>query len=706
MSADGSTAGDAARKLNPLTSLRFLAAALIVVHHAKGKFGIPESLASSVSFGAGVSFFFVLSGFILTYVHASRPRLEKRRFLLARVARIWPAHVASMALMWLLLPQIFESRFTPGRFLASLAMVHAWIPKSEYFFAFVSASWSISTEFGFYLCFLLLALNWSRTWPLKLCASLAALIAMIALTNHLVGTSPAAESDLLGGLIMCNPITRLFEFTLGMTTAHFWSRWRSRIRVGGAIGTAMEAGAFLLLGVVIFHGIPWAQAAGKMPVPGKAGVAWLAHGGVACWACAILIFVLALERGLISRLLSSSFLVLLGEISYSIYLVHQTVFIFFHTRRQSFEMVPGWLALAWACALTLVISYLVWACIERPCRRFLVGLWPRPSNAVAVELPASMIAPDGVPVNPAWPRLVMPSTIGAVLGLTMLALLAAPAVYLVKFRPTIRTVTIEQARQIIGSDSIGGEDVHFGDAFVLLGASAKRVGDELHLHLLWQATGLQRLDWLAAIHFMDETGRIVAQADHPQDRSNCRVADGTVWDDFVRFPMSRLGGAKAVGLGFLKKDKSWLFADRGTRDMGDRRLSLALPETLAVVPAPAASATSLTGFFEAANATSLVGWVWDSSQPDRRVSVGIYDDATLIATVVADQFRPDLEKGRIGDGRSGFRVATPDALRDGKSHTLHARPVGTEYELRQSPRAAVFGNAQHRTKTTKTEAAP
>ena len=87
---------------------------------------------------------------------------------------------------------------------------------------------------------------------------------------------------------------------------------------------------------------------------------------------------------------------------------------------------------------------------------------PAPAQSYNPDGTPSMIAPDGVPVKPAWPRLVMPSAMGAVFGLGMLALLAAPAVYLVKFRPTIHTVTIEQARQILGSDSIGGEDVHFG----------------------------------------------------------------------------------------------------------------------------------------------------------------------------------------------------------------------------------------------------
>ena len=694
MIASNATSADSTRKLNPLTSMRFIAAALIIVHHARGKFGIPEKFASSVSFGAGVTFFFVLSGFILSYVYASRPKLEKRRFFLARVARIWPAHVAAMGLMWLLLPQIFQSQFTPGHFMASLAMVHGWIPRIDYFFAFVSASWSISTEFGFYLLFLLLIPNLSRTWLVKLGASLIVLIAMIAVTNHLVRVPGAKSSELMIGLIQCNPLARLFEFSLGMATAHLWMKWHRRIRFGKLLGTLLEIAAFLLLGTIVWNGLPWAHAAGKLPFLGGAGVGWLARGGIACGACAIVIFVLALERGWIARLLSTSFLVLLGEISYSLYLVHQTIFIYFDTRRQSFEIIPGWLLFMWACALALVISYLVWLCIEGPCRRFLVGLWPRPSNAVINELPASMIAPDGAPIKPRSPRLVMPSRLGAVIGMALLMGLTAPAVYLVKFRPSIRTVTIEEVRRTLGADTIGETEVRFGDAFVLLGTTAKQVGGDLHIHLLWKSNGRQRLDWLTAVHFLDESGRILAQADHPQDTSAGAIPGDTVWDDFVRFPVARLQGAKTMGIGLLKMNGPWLFADRGMRDMGDRRLLVPLPELARSFTGEKATKTSLAGFFEIANGKNLIGWVWDSANPGQRLEVGIFDGETLIATVVADQFRPDLETGRVGDGRYGFRVPTPPPLLDGNTHVIHARTIGAGYELKQSPRSTSLGAAR------------
>jgi peptidoglycan/LPS O-acetylase OafA/YrhL len=82
-------------KFDALTGLRFLAASLILVHHST-VLRIPIPLWS---FGHGVSLFFVLSGFILAYIY---PRLdsgaEAKRFLILRVARIWPAHAATLLL--------------------------------------------------------------------------------------------------------------------------------------------------------------------------------------------------------------------------------------------------------------------------------------------------------------------------------------------------------------------------------------------------------------------------------------------------------------------------------------------------------------------------------------------------------------------------------------------------------------------------------
>src|SRR5438874_9672096 len=77
--------------LPALTSLRFFLAALVVLRHSNGLFGIPPSFAY-LAFGQSVSGFFVLSGFLLTYRYPALDGPGTRRFLVSRVVRIWPLH--------------------------------------------------------------------------------------------------------------------------------------------------------------------------------------------------------------------------------------------------------------------------------------------------------------------------------------------------------------------------------------------------------------------------------------------------------------------------------------------------------------------------------------------------------------------------------------------------------------------------------------
>ena len=61
------------QKLDVFTSLRFFAAVMIVVYHSNGLFGFSKDRIPILEWCQGVSFFFVLSGFILAYVY---PKLE------------------------------------------------------------------------------------------------------------------------------------------------------------------------------------------------------------------------------------------------------------------------------------------------------------------------------------------------------------------------------------------------------------------------------------------------------------------------------------------------------------------------------------------------------------------------------------------------------------------------------------------------------
>src|SRR4051812_20374502 len=90
-------------KLHALTALRFFAAAMIVMLHAQSYFGTVP-LLGHFTLTQGVCFFFVLSGFILTYAYPALDGKGAARFLVARLARIVPLHLFALLLYVLALP--------------------------------------------------------------------------------------------------------------------------------------------------------------------------------------------------------------------------------------------------------------------------------------------------------------------------------------------------------------------------------------------------------------------------------------------------------------------------------------------------------------------------------------------------------------------------------------------------------------------------
>src|SRR5579864_3761830 len=86
-------------EIKPLTSLRFIAALLVFLHHySMIPYGtMPTSLWETIMVEGhlGVTIFFVLSGFLITYRYFTEPwgeRLNMRQYLVKRVARIYPLY--------------------------------------------------------------------------------------------------------------------------------------------------------------------------------------------------------------------------------------------------------------------------------------------------------------------------------------------------------------------------------------------------------------------------------------------------------------------------------------------------------------------------------------------------------------------------------------------------------------------------------------
>jgi peptidoglycan/LPS O-acetylase OafA/YrhL len=152
-------------RLDALTGLRCFAAVNIVLFH----FSNPQWfgwLAPVVDAGyVSVSYFILLSGFVLAYNYSGRARageLDKVRFWKARFTRIYPIYLLSLLMAWNQLPKEYGSH-THAMYWTGIALtpllLQGWIPAIATFLN--TPAWTMSAEAFYYFIFPWLA-RWKR----------------------------------------------------------------------------------------------------------------------------------------------------------------------------------------------------------------------------------------------------------------------------------------------------------------------------------------------------------------------------------------------------------------------------------------------------------------------------------------------------------------------------------------------------------------
>ena len=116
-------------------------------------------------------------------------------------------------------------------------------------------------------------------------------------------------------------------------------------------------------------------------------------------------------------------------------------------------------------------------------------------------------------------------------------------------------------------------------------------------------------------------------------------------------------------------------------DGGSDRPQPAVAPAASTPNTPAQASATHEGFLDQVSCQAVSGWAWAPSQPDRPLTIELYDGDRLLKTVLADQFRQDLADARKGNGRHVFSEALPPEIKDGKPHSIRAVVKGTSYEL-------------------------
>ncbi|MFA9950473.1 acyltransferase family protein [Dentiradicibacter hellwigii] len=362
------------KKLDPLTSLRFFAAAMIVSGHSHRLIG-SMNLANIFSFAQGVSFFFVLSGFILAYNYPFLPaKSDVLRFFKARIARIWPSHIAAIVLLFLLtgalnvggLPNISMVLFTA---IANFFLFQSAIPIKDVFLAFNGVAWSISTEFFFYLFFPLLITRIS--WFFKLVGVFFTLCLFLWLSIVCnISSDESLPTITLMGLLYVNPLVRLFEFFLGVVCCRVFLTKRIVEQMYKFPTYTFTLIELMVVTLALFSMWLTPRLTSFWGLEGQGGAVfnyYLVKAGSAP-VFAILIFIFAFGRGFISRMLSLSPMVWLGEVSFALYLVHMPILNWYENNISHFVFFPKPVVAGLYWLLSIYIAWLLYKSIENPCR--------------------------------------------------------------------------------------------------------------------------------------------------------------------------------------------------------------------------------------------------------------------------------------------------------------------------------------------------
>ncbi|MCU1589897.1 MAG: acyltransferase [Frankiales bacterium] len=347
------------RPLPSLTGWRAVAAVIVFGDHALGV--VSQSRLSPLRhlFGQGqaaLSFFFILSGFVLVWSRHEKD--SHRRYFQRRIARIVPNHWLGWALSIPVIVLVEHGRVSPGPAVTNLFLVQSWVPSVRYYFSMDAPSWSLAVEAVFYalLPFVLpLLLRMSRrTRLLMMCGAALATVAIAAAgsTSPFLPNLPdTARRTTDFWWVYILPLARLPEFLFGSLLALEVADGRLRA-VPRYAAVLAAVGGYFAAGLVSTSAF---SVSAITLLPFSLLIAASAHGD--------------LERR--GWLISSGWVVRLGEWTYAFYLVHQLVLRIFYVWQPAPSTSASRAALEWL--LLLLISTALGAAMHQ--------FWERPLEA-------------------------------------------------------------------------------------------------------------------------------------------------------------------------------------------------------------------------------------------------------------------------------------------------------------------------------------
>ena len=557
------------RSLDALTGLRFIAAITVVLVHAL-KFAQGSTSLGPWASNA-VTFFFVLSGFILTYVYHDRLiQTGLLKFYWARFARIWPLHIVCLAATLWMNGYIFGHRTLNFdlNIAAHVGLVQSWPPADQLPMMFNGPAWSISTEFGFYLLFpTLLLLGKKRFLPILLASAI--LIPAIVVAMDFAHNRDALSLSRGRVFVYMNPSIRVLEFIAGMFTAKMFlgsrlsnSSEQTQTTLTNGLHTLAEIAAWALTLTIIwwvnYSSFPAYMTNEHLLIT----FAWLSRGGACVIGFSAVIWVFSWSQGVFAKLASLPLMVYLGEISFAVYLIQLPVFYLLNKQVKD-QHWPASLYLIVSVASIIAAAMIAHALVEKPSRQLLTSLYDRDWKSSRDSLTQGFV------------NLRKHHT-GLLAGLILLL-----SYGVVKFE-TNNVSRYDASSQVQPSHvldliddvvDVDFEPITFKEEATLRWLKVEDQGDQVLITMWWELLeGHQRA---RIMHFSDAEGNMLA-ARHRNDRDFIgKPAGSLVLETCLINKDEFVPSMKYIGVGFWTKGLPLAPADRGQTQMNHCRLLIA-----------------------------------------------------------------------------------------------------------------------------------
>lgn len=361
-------------RLNSLTSLRFIAAFGVFLHHFHMLHDSNNHIIkwfSSVLYEGfvGVTFFYVLSGFIISYSYKQHKEKETYRtsdFLFNRIVRLYPVHLITLlAAIYIYVTPEYLNVIQLDQLAYNALLIQSAIPDPQYFFSFNGVSWSVSTEMFFYVAFIFLVTLNNRQLQVFFFGTLALIV------YHMLAVPDTAKY--VGWTYYINPAFRAIDFMAGMLLFRLYDSGKLAIRDSRA--TLMEVASLAILVAAMAYGMK------HVGMKYRYDIYYLAP-------MALIVYVFAFGKGAISRAISWKPIVFLGEASFSLYMIHQMC-IYVINREYKYNldsMASTFVFMALTMLTAICISCVLYRFYERPVNQGFRKLrYSRRMNGLAVK---------------------------------------------------------------------------------------------------------------------------------------------------------------------------------------------------------------------------------------------------------------------------------------------------------------------------------